>query len=523
MRILGLPINFVKFSLGLKRSSLLVIVAVSIMAILLTILASVAKRSSAHGVNPTTNEQQLCCVEEPIALRRMIGAYYNAKGDWESKLVFNNQGPNQIVVTPILYSLKGGEFTAPPISIGGESIHELDLNDLVLSAGPQFAEGSYEFTYTGHKLEMSGGLKIMNKKKSLMFDEQMSEPGIKFASPRMEAVYALPYKSAQASLILTNTSERQIVVNGDVDTWLNAHETQIIHLNTKDEGAGAVSLNHNGGPGALLAVIHVQESSKGFSATIGFNDPSKGASNQLHGAGLKIGRSGRDVFTPIIAVRNIGKDASSVTGSIPYTTKGKADRIGLSELSLSPGEIGFLAAPIRWRDISATGAGLEVEYSGAPGSVIASVISVSESGDKVFPLMMKDPEAVASSTGGYPWFAEDDYSSVVYIKNVTNKPQTFVLDVKYRQGMWGSGLKTVPPGETYVFDVKQARDNQIKGSMGNTIPLDAESGHIYWTIFGTIEKGLIGRSEAVYAYGGMAQTYECQPCACPDEGFRKSV
>jgi hypothetical protein len=122
---------------------------------------------------------------------------------------------------------------------------------------------------------------------------------------------------------------------------------------------------------------------------------------------------------------------------------------------------------------------------------------------------------VASSSGGYPWFAEDDYSSVVYIKNVTDKPQTFVLDVKYRQGMWGSGLKTVPPGETYVFDVKQARDSQIKGSEGNTIPLDAENGHIYWTIYGTIEKGLIGRSEAVYAYGGMAQTYECQPCPCP--------
>ncbi len=51
MRILGSLINFVKFSIGSKRPSLLAAAGVSVMAILLAISIFVVKRSSAHGVN----------------------------------------------------------------------------------------------------------------------------------------------------------------------------------------------------------------------------------------------------------------------------------------------------------------------------------------------------------------------------------------------------------------------------------------------------------------------------------------
>src|SRR5262249_14663886 len=150
---------------------------------------------------------------------------------------------------------------------------------------------------------------------------------------------------------------------------------------------------------------------------------------------------------------------------------------------------------------------------GVPGSVIASVASVSKSGNQVFTLPVKDPQGGLSSTGGYPWFIKDTSSTVVFIKNVTNETQYFHLDVIYQGGQWGSNLKTLAPGQTTVFDVRKIRDTQEKGSEGNIIPSDATTGHIAWTMRGNRNKVLIGRSQTIDLINGLASTYECQ-CLC---------
>ena len=56
MRMLNLPVHVVKFSIKLRRSPLLTVAIVSVMAILLAVSAFVAKRSSAHGANSTNKE-----------------------------------------------------------------------------------------------------------------------------------------------------------------------------------------------------------------------------------------------------------------------------------------------------------------------------------------------------------------------------------------------------------------------------------------------------------------------------------
>src|SRR2546422_6494884 len=90
MRILGLPVNFVKFSIGLKRSSVLAIAVVSVMAIMLAVSISGAKRSSAHGVNSAKKKQQGCCSNQPAILRRMVGTYYTTEDGFQSTLILNN-------------------------------------------------------------------------------------------------------------------------------------------------------------------------------------------------------------------------------------------------------------------------------------------------------------------------------------------------------------------------------------------------------------------------------------------------
>lgn len=271
MRILGSPVNLVKFSIGSKRSLLLTVAVLSVMAILLAVSIFVSKRSSAHGVTPAKKNPRGCCSDQPAVPRRMIGTYYMTEDGFQSTLILNNKGPNQIMVTPILHSRNGQTFIASPVAVGGQSSPEVDLNLLASIAGPQFSSGSFEFTYEGRLLEMGGGLRIVNAEKSLVFDEQMLEPGMKFPSSRLEAVYAIPFEDSQVSVIVTNTTPQPIIVGGNaaftgvnahhpIHGWLGPHETKIINLPhglVKKASAGAVSLNHNGDKGALLAMIHL--------------------------------------------------------------------------------------------------------------------------------------------------------------------------------------------------------------------------------------------------------------------------
>jgi hypothetical protein len=322
-------------------------------------------------------------------------------------------------------------------------------------------------------------------------------------------------------LILTNTAEKPFSISGSagdqaINVSLGAHQTQIIDLKEREKGVGFVSLTQTGGDNsALLAAVHVSEPAKGFSIAVPFSDPLKAKTNQIHGAGLRLGKLHGETLTPVIAVRNVGEVETEVSATIPLGRAGKVDKIVLPRLSLAPGETKlFDTSDVRWRKIDADiTAGLEIEYTGTPGIVVVSAMSVEPKGDKVFPLLMRDPQSNPSSKGDYAWFAEDEYATTVYIKNVSEKEQTFYFDIGYEQGLWGSNLRKLAPHETYAFSIKQIRDAQVKGSEGNTIPLNAESGRIFWTIFGSAEKALIGRAETVDSSGGMASTYECG-CPC---------
>ena len=527
MRILYSPIDSVKISLRSKRSLLL---AVMIMSLTALAFGFILQRSSARSFNSAKPKQQGCCSDQPATLRRMAGSYYTTEGNFKSTLILNNKGPNQIAVTPILHGQNGQTFTAPLVAVGGQSSQEVDLNALAASAGPQFRSGSFEFTYNGRLLEMGGGLRIVDSAKSLIFDEQMLEPGMKFSSPRLEAVYAIPFDSSQVRVIVTNTTAQPILVNGDaifaganghypVNAHLGPYETRVVNLPqglVQQASAGAVSLSHNGGAGALLAMIHLQDSDRGYSESVNFTNPAGGKTTERHGAGLRLGKINNDPLNPVVAVRNLGNSATTVTATVPYSKQnGATGTIALPPLSLAPGEIKLLntSNPQLKQNDFAT-AGLEIKYTGAPGSVIASATSVSQSGNHVFALPMKDPQGGISSTGGYPWFINGSSSTVVFIKNASAKEQTFRLDLIYEQGMWGSNLRKLAPHETYAFDIRQIRDAQVKGSEGNTMPHDVRKGHVYWTIFGSTEKALIGRAQTVDLTGGMASTYECQTCTC---------
>jgi hypothetical protein len=292
---------------------------------------------------------------------------------------------------------------------------------------------------------------------------------------------------------------------------------QVINLprgQVKKSLAGAVSLNHNGDKGALLAMIHIQDADRGYSTAVNFINPG-GKTTERHGAGLRLGSVDNDRLKAVIAVRNIGESATTVTATVPYSKQnGDTGTISLPQVSLGPGEIKLLNTSnpqLRQNDFAT--AGLEIKYTGAPGSVIATASSVSQSGNHVFALPMKDPKGGLSSTGGYPWFINETSSTVVFIKNTTDEPQYFHLDlVPSNSERWGSNLRLLAPHQTFVLDIKKIRDSQEKGIEGNALPPDATIGHVFWSVRGN-PKTLIGRAQTMDFRNGLSSTYECQ-CNC---------
>lgn len=152
---------------------------------------------------------------------------------------------------------------------------------------------------------------------------------------------------------------------------------------------GAISVEHNGGPGALLARGMALDTALGYSLPIQFTDPMTAKSTNLHGAGLRIGKAGKESVEPMVVVHNAGQTTTLLRGRVPYTTTdGTNGEIILPQIELSPRETEVIkiAPYVRARGVANDGsvAGLEFEYTGELGSVITSAFSVSQSATRSF-------------------------------------------------------------------------------------------------------------------------------------------
>ena len=477
----------------------------------------------------------------------LAATYYSLRAGLHATLMLNNKGPLPLDVHAALYSLGGAQRAAPTLTVPGNSFREVDLRDWV-GGDESFAEGSLQVSYSGADLMLGAQVYLLDERRSLAFEEKLSEPAVQFASARLESVWWLPSPRTEARLLVSNTSDAALSVTARVDGTaprqfepavfaLAPHETRVLDVLTDLVGArdgalnqaGGVSLTHTGAPGALLARMLIQEPAAGYSAWARFTDPAKGKSANYQGAGLRLGSVAGERLTPVVVARNAGASETIITGRIPYTLKdGSTGTLTLPALHLQPGAAGTfdLAAALASSRIEreAATAGLEFEYTGAPGEVLMAAQSVSQSLNHVFQVPLWDLEAQRSATGGYPWKIEGDTSTFIYIKNVTDRPQQYFLQLNYTgadgtiAGTYATGLKSVAAGQTVTLDLRELRDRQVPDAKGHTIPPAATRGQLHWSMRGAENLVLVGRAEQVDLARGLATSYACQNC-CPDSFF----
>ncbi|MGH9945670.1 MAG: hypothetical protein ACRD6X_00545 [Pyrinomonadaceae bacterium] len=99
---------------------------------------------------------------------------------------------------------------------------------------------------------------------------------------------------------------------------------------------------------------------------------------------------------------------------------------------------------------------------------------MSQNGNHVFQIPMFDPENMPTSAAGFPWRADGDFRTIVYIKNETDREQKYTIHLLYGGGHYSAGVKTMKPRQTVAVDFRETRDNQTPDGMERLIPLYVE-------------------------------------------------
>jgi hypothetical protein len=497
-----------------------------------------SRAQNAGGAPPDASAPCDVCGGSEETPHTLAASYYTVRDGLTATLMLNNKGPRRLEVTPTLFSLAGERLELPAVAVEGMSFREIDMRDFQV-AGTAFERGSLQLFHRGKDLVIGAQIKLVDEARSLIFEEKLLEISTEIGAQRLEGLWYLPTHRSTLRLILSNTTDAEVPVTVSVEgvvprqgeplrLTLSPHETRLLDPASAATGrrgaslrqVGGIRVEHTSPAGSLLARTLVEDPAAGYSSSLRFYDPKKAKSTNLQGAGLRVGGVGAERVTPVVVARNTSADPTTITGRIPYTRgDGETGVVSLPAQRLEAGETKVIETGKALKESGAeddiAAAGLEFEYTGAPGGVIMTAQSLGRNGDHAFQVPMWDIAAQRSSTGGYPWSIEGETSTFVYIKNVTDRPQEYTLQINFAGGVYATGLKKVAPGQTVALDVRALRDGQIPDAQGQVLPPDAARGQIQWSSYGPETQALIGRMEQVNLPGRISASYACQNC-CPD-------
>ncbi len=221
-----------------------------------------------------------------------------------------------------------------------------------------FQEGSIELRFVGSSMDLGPQLTVSDLKHGVSFD--METP----AKP-------------------CSLAPHQTMVLGIADL--------LKQLDIKASGieSGGLSITHNGAPGALIAHGVVENKQGRFASDLRFIDPAAQKTAVLNGTGLilahpALGAGARgSFFIPHFNLRNTSAAPQTATVTIQYSADGKSQAQILPPLTLAPHELSkvdFSALLSTLRNTSVIDAGVKIEGTGSPGSLVALMTSTDQNG-----------------------------------------------------------------------------------------------------------------------------------------------
>jgi len=466
--------------------------------------------------------------------REMHLPYFNQDGAWETIVVLNNNTQSEKPVNVTLFNLRGESFAVPTISLPPYAVRRFDLEKWTRGV-PQFKSGNIQVSFTGNPAEVTGQASVINHARHLEFESKPSS-AMDYASNRLDGIIALPDKDATAAVALTNLGGTPIVVRLSPNVtltqavpggivFLGSHQTKVVDVTPRIPCSFHLALEHDGAVGSLAVTAYGINPSSGYAANFYFTDRATVVSPKLAGAHVRFGIPSESegfprgtTFEAPLVLANVGGLPSSATITADYTIGGQSFVQSLEVFQLTAGEVREVDLTKELAQHGIRGpvedAGITIDYTGGPGTVIGHLACVSSDGDFSFDVPIKDPLAGMNRIGGsYPWRLDGDYKTVLHLKNILDKPVFATVQVCYDGGTYNPERIKLMPYQTVALDIKQLQDSQKKDIRGVALPPSATSGKVVW--YEREPGSLTGRAETFNIGRGIAGSFSCPVgCSC---------
>src|SRR6266404_3652041 len=470
-------------------------------------------------------------------------AYYSIKDDWDSTLTLNNSSVIGLVTTVTVYSLDGRALTLPTLEVKANSNIAVSLRDFIsrTSQTGQFQEGIIDVRFNSDdSMAIAPQLTVWDAAHGLSFDV---EPPMMPMSSTWEGLWWSLDAKTSGQVMLSNTTDKPLksVVNVEWrgtsvqgrEVSLSGHQTAVLDikeilsdLQIEAQGIerGGLSITHNGMPGAVIVQGVILKKESRFSSNLLFVDPAMQKNSVLNGTGLMLAHpaSGSafpetSFFTPQLALRNVSGSSQKASVTVRYAVDGVSKTKSLPEITIAPhdvqmGDFSSLMSDVR--NAHVTAAGLTIESSGAPGTLVAALSSVDDSQNLEVdvPLVSRSPRS--GEGGNHPFRLDEEFRSVAYLTNITQKPTKVAVIIFHDGGMYTPELISVAAGATLAIDLLQLRDSQAKDIQGRTLPVNLARGQFFWHPHQG--EALIGRVVTFDKGIGTAGNFSCPNC-CQQE------
>ena len=436
-----------------------------------------------------------------------------------SEIVFNSRSPQAMNVTPTFYKQDGTLVVGDPVSVQSAEIRYVDIKQLLPERYRHERDwGGFSLSYNGFNREMWSQFRFMGVNGGTNIDEFFTVKA-EARSSNFEAAWWMPEKSdaivALGNITDATTSGTITFSNGHSRSVnLAPHETELVREDhSEHEGAESVTITVTGAAGSVIPTGLITAKDGSFNSVIRFYDPNAAKQPNLYANGFRVTGN-----TPHMVLRNTTSNSIAVVPKFTPSS-GFASSFSLPQVSLAPLETAqvdlkpLLEAAMRRRDLDVVC--VEVTNSAAPGSLIGSLYGINDTTGVNYDIPLRDSGLVRTMTGSYPWKISDDFTTVVYITNISDQKAEFIGQINFDGGHFVIDPRELAPGETAVFDLEKIRHEQETDNAGITIPRDISIGQFKWAIYGVTNGKLllIGRAEMVSRSQHMSSSYSCNdPC-----------
>jgi hypothetical protein len=472
-------------------------------------------------------------------------AYYSIKDDWDSMLTLNNSSVIELVTTVTVYSLDGRALTLPTLAVKPNSNIAVSLREYIsrTKQSDQFQEGSIDVRFNSDdSMAITPQLTVADVEHGMSFD---MEPPMMPMSSTLEGLWWSLDDTTSGQVMLSNTTDTALKSLVNVE-WggtpvkgrevsLSAHQTAVLDikeilsdLQIEAQGIerGGISITHNEMPGAVIAHGVILKKEARFASNLPFVDPTMQKNSVLNGTGLMLAHpaSGSafpetSFFTPQLALRNISGSSQMASVTVRYTSDGRLTTKSLPTISIAPHEVrmaDFSTLMSEVRNVQIASAGITIDSSGAPGTLLAALTSTDDSQNIEVDVPLVSRSVRSGEGGNHPFRLGKTSRSVAYMTNITSKPTKVAVIIFHSGAMYLPPLIDIAPGGTVAIDLLQLRDSQTKDIQGHTLPANLTEGQFFWHPHQG--EALIGRVAMLDQTGSTTSNFSCPNCCQMEPG-----